>query len=237
MSDAPHLDEAAQEAILASMPSYQREARRTGVPSLGVGLIYPIDEKDITIQDFELPAWYPRAYGLDTGWNWTAALWVALDRETDVLYIYAAYKRAQAEPPSHADAIKSRGSWIPGVGDCADINRYDGTQFLKIYRDLGLLLELPDKRSVEANVHAVYTRMVTGRLKIFRSLEIVFDEQRMYRREETPDGLSAKIVRQNDHLMACLQYLVKSGIRVMKTKVEAEPDRTPFLNARASAWT
>src|SRR5436190_12404327 len=115
MSDVPHLDEAAQEAILASMPAYQREARRTGVPSLGIGLVYPIDEKDITVQDFELPAYYPRGYGLDTGWNWTAALWGALDRETDVLYVYAAYKRAQAEPPSHAEAIKSRGSWIPGV--------------------------------------------------------------------------------------------------------------------------
>ena len=83
MSDVPHLDEAAQEAILASMPAYQREARRTGVPSLGIGLIYPIDEAAITIQDFELPSYYPRGYGLDTGWNWTAALWGALDRETD----------------------------------------------------------------------------------------------------------------------------------------------------------
>jgi len=232
MSDAPHLDEAAQEAILASMPVYQREARRTGVPSLGVGLVFPIDEKDITVQDFELPAYYPRAYGMDTGWNWTAALWGALDRETDVLYVYAAYKRAQAEPPSHADAIKSRGSWIPGVGDCADINRYDGIQFLKIYRDLGLHLELPDKRSVEANIHAVYTRMVTGRLKIFKSLEIVWDEFRLYRRDE-----EGKLVRQNDHLMASLQYLVKSGLRVMRTKVEAEPGRTPFLRSNASAWT
>jgi len=232
MGDVPHLDEAAQEAILASMPAYQREARRTGVPSLGVGLVFPIDEKDITIQDFELPAWYPRAYGMDTGWNWTAALWGALDRETDVLYVYAAYKRAQAEPPSHADAIKSRGSWIPGVGDCADINRYDGQQFLKIYRDLGLLLELPDKRSVEANIHEVYTRMVTGRLRLFKSLAIVFDELRMYRRDE--DG---KIVRQNDHLMACLQYLCRSGIRVLKTKLEAEPGRTPYLRPSASAWT
>ena len=236
MSDVPHLDEAAQEAILASMPAYQREARRTGVPSLGIGLVYPIDEKDITIQDFELPAWYPRAYGMDSGWNWTAAIWGALDRETDVLFIYAAYKRAQAEPPSHADAIKSRGSWIPGVGDCADLDRYDGQSFLKIYRDLGLLLELPDKRSVEANLHAVYTRMVTGRLKIFRSLAIVFDELRMYRREDNGDEYG-KIVKQNDHLMDSMAYLVKSGIRVMRTKLEAEPGRTPFLQRGTSAWT
>src|SRR5439155_26211674 len=123
-----------------------------------------------------------------------------------------------------------RGSWIPGVSDCADINRTDGQQFLKIYRELGLQLELPDKRSVEANLHAVYTRMVTGRLKIFRSLEIVWDELRMFRRDE--DG---KVVKSNDHLMDAMAYLVKSGVRVMRTKVEAEPGRTPFLQRATAA--
>src|SRR5207247_9523173 len=104
MSDVPHLDEAAQEAILASMPVYQREARRTGVPSLGIGLVYPIDEKDITIQDFDLPPYYPRAYGLDPGWNSTRAVWGALDRETDVLLVHAAHDRGQPERPAHAAA-------------------------------------------------------------------------------------------------------------------------------------
>src|SRR5437764_14148913 len=86
MGDVPHLDEEAQEAILASMPAYQREARRTGVPSLGVGLIYPIDEKEIRVQDFDIPPYFPRAYGMDSGWNSTAALWGALNRENDILF-------------------------------------------------------------------------------------------------------------------------------------------------------
>ena len=232
MSDVPHLDEAAQEAILASMPSYQREARRTGVPSLGIGLVYPIAENEIRVQDFEIPPYYPRAYGLDTGWNWTAAIWGALNRENDILYICDVYKRSQAEPPSHAAAIRAKGAWIAGVGDCADIDRYDGRKFLEIYRDLGLHLELPDKRSKEANIHEVFTRMVTGRLKVFASLAPFWDEFRTYHRDE-----EGKIVKQNDHLCDALAYLVKSGLRIMKTKVEAEPDPTPYVRHRESSWT
>jgi hypothetical protein len=233
MDDVPHLSKEAQDSVLDAAAAYQREARRTGVPSLGSGAIFPIDERDITVADFQIPAHYPRGYALDSGWNWTAALWGARNLETDVVYVYDAYKRGQAEPPSHAEAIKGRGAWIPGVGDCADINRYDGVQFLQIYRTLGLVLDLPDKRSVEANIHEVYVRLTTGRLKFFKSLAILFDEFRVYRRDE-----NGKIVRDNDHLMACLQYLCKSCVRLMKTRAECE-FRPAFYGPsnNRSAWT
>jgi hypothetical protein len=86
--------------------------------------------------------------------------------------VYDVYKRGLAEPPVHAEAIKARGRWIPGVGDAADISRYDGQQFLEIYRKLGLLLQLQDTRSVEANIHEVWTRSSTGRLKVFETMPL-----------------------------------------------------------------
>lgn len=54
----------------------------------------------------------------DQGAGWTAATWLALDRETQTL-LYDCYKRQQGEPAIHAGAIKARGEWIPGVGDAA----------------------------------------------------------------------------------------------------------------------
>jgi phage terminase large subunit-like protein len=230
--DAPHLDEETKAKYWRSIPPHQRKARTEGVPDLGAGAIYPIAEADITLKDFEIPAYYPRAFGMDTGWNWTAAVWGAMNLETDVLYIYDVYKHGQAEPPIHAAAIKARGRWIPGVGDAAAINSFDGRQFLKIYQDLGLNLQLPDKRSVEANIHEVWTRLSTGRLKIFESCMAWFEEFRLYRR-----NANGQIVRKNDHLQAATQYLCKSGIAKMVTEAETRPRLDPPYTPRVqSMW-
>src|SRR6185312_10905320 len=88
-SDAPHLTEAQKKELWESIPPYQRDARTKGIPQLGSGAIYPIAETDIVVDPFEIPVWWPRAYGLDVGWNRTAAIWAAIDRETDTAYLYA----------------------------------------------------------------------------------------------------------------------------------------------------
>ena len=223
MDDVPHLTKEAQEAILAGMPVHQREARRTGVPSLGSGAIFPILESEIAIDDFPIPEHWPRGFGMDTGWNFTAGVWGTRNREADIVYVYDVYKQSEEKPSVHADAFKSRGSWIPGAGDCADINRMDGEQFLATYRRLGLDLVLPDKRSKEANILEVWLRLTTGRLKIFKSCMAWWDEFRLYRRDE-----NGKIVKANDHVMDATQYLIKTALNRMKVK--------PALKNAAQAW-
>jgi len=246
MASVPHLTEEARKAILASTPLHQRAARETGVPSLGAGAIYPIDEGFITVADFEIPAWYPRSYGMDTGFKATAAAWMAYNLETGISYIYDCYKRGglaggtgyddpstfdHTEPILHAEAIKSRGAWIPGVADAAAIRTTDGKQYLHIYQSLGLNLELPDKRSIEANILATWIALSTGKLKVFKSCLAWFGEFRMYRRNE-----NGEVVRSNDHIMASTQYVVKAGLRLAKTKAMSEP--RPYIpqTVGASAW-
>lgn len=208
--DAPHLTKEQQDKLWSSIPEYQRDARSKGVPQLGSGAIYPIQEDIITVEDFEIPAWWPRAYALDVGWNCTAALWGAWDRQSDVLYLYSCYKRGKAEPATHVEAIKSRGRWIPGVIDPAatGASQIDGRRLANEYNRAGLHLSLADN-SVEAGIYAVFSRMSSGRLKVFRSLSPWFEEFRLYRRDE--DG---KIVKSNDHLMDDTRYLVMSGSSV-----------------------
>ena len=205
--DVPHLTPEMCAKMVASIKPYLRKARMEGLPSMGSGLIFPILEADITIRDFPIPDYYARCFGMDTGWNWTAGVWLALNRDTGVNYLYDVYKESQKEPPVHAEGFKSRGAWIPGAGDCADINRMDGQQFLKIYLGLGLNVELPDKRSKEANIQAVFLLLCTGKLKIFASCVKWFEEFRLYRRDE-----NQKVVKENDHLMDATQYGVKSGL-------------------------
>ena len=235
--DAPHLTREQKDAMLLEFPIHQRDARSKGIPALGSGVIYPIPEGDIRVAPFEVPDSWPRAYALDidAGAGWTAALWGAHDRTSNVYYIYDCYKRSHAEPVIHAEAIKARGKWIPGVADAAAllVTAGDVEQMLSVYRRLGLDIVLP-KKGVEAAIFQVWELLSAGRLKVFASCEAFFEEFRLYRR----DG-KGRIVKQHDHLCDCLSYLVVTGFPRAKTKpVKDDPmhDRGLSFEARALSW-
>ena len=213
-NDVPHIPPQEKKDLLRTIPPYQRDARTKGIPQLGRGAIYPIEESEITCEAFKIPRHWPRAYSLDVGWKRTAALWGALDREVDCWYLYAEYYRGHAEPSIHASAIKGRGEWIPGCIDPAARGRgqKDGEQLAQSYRDLGLDLALAD-HSVEVGIFDVYERLSTGRLKVFTLLRNWLAEYRIYRRDEL-----GRIVKAADHLMDCTRYLVRTGPEIMMTE-------------------
>jgi hypothetical protein len=228
--DVPHLDERTKRELLASTPPHLRDARSKGIPSLGAGAIYPVEESEIVCPDMPIPDHWPRAYALDVGWNRTAAVWGALDREADVLYLYAEHYRGQAEPSIHADAIKARGDWINGVIDPAARGRSqaDGEQLFQKYVDLGLRLT-PAINAREAGIYEVWTRLSTGRLKVFASMRSWLAEYRIYRRDER-----GHIVKENDHLMDTTRYLVMSGIA--EARVKPVPKSTTSRNHGTTGW-
>ena len=217
--DAPHLTQDQKEAMLASIPAWQRAARSKGTPSLGSGAIYQVPEEEVTVKGFDIPKHWPRAYALDVGWNRTAALWGALDQESQTLYAYDEYYRGQAEPSVHAAAIRKRGDWMKGVVDPAARGRSqtDGRQLLQLYQDLGLDIEKADN-AVEAGIYAVWERLSQGRLKFFSHCANLLSEYRLYRRDE-----KGNVVKRSDHLCDCLRYLVMSGLE----RASTEPDITP----------
>lgn len=214
--DVPHLDEQTKAELLKGIPPYQRDARTRGVPQLGAGAIYPIAETDLAVSDFDIPKHWPRAYGMDVGWNKTAAVWGARDNQAGVIYLYSEHYRGQAEPILHADAIKSRGEWIPGAIDPAADGRsqIDGRRLLEIYRGYGLDVQKADN-AVEAGIYAVWQLMSSGKLKIFKSLSNWFNEFRTFQRDT-----NGRIVDDHKyHLMACTRYFVMSG----RERMRAEP--------------
>jgi hypothetical protein len=208
--DAPHLTEAAKKELWESIPPYQRDARSKGIPQLGSGAIFPVPESDIVVDPFDIPGWWPRSYGLDVGWNRTAAVWQATDRETDTVYLYSEHYRGQAEPSIHAEAIRSRGAWMCGVIDPASRGRgqKDGEQLYQNYLDLGLIISKAEN-GVEAGLFDVWQRLSTGRLKVFRTLQHWLSEYRLYRRDE-----KGHVVKKEDHLMDATRYLIVSGLHV-----------------------
>ena len=207
-SNTPHISSEAAAAMLASYLPHERDARTRGVPSLGSGAIYPVAESDFVIEPFKLPAWYEYAFALDVGWKRTAALWGARDPETDVLYLWSEHYQGEEKPVVHAQAIRARGDWIPGVIDPAARGRQqgDGERLMEQYAELGLELTRANN-AVSAGIYEVWTRLSTGRLKVFSNLLNFLMEIRIYRRDE-----NGKIVKENDHAVDALRYLVMSGL-------------------------
>lgn len=203
--DAPHLTKEQKDQLWASIPPHERQARAQGIPSIGVGLIYAVDLSAIFVDPFEVPKHYVRGFGLDVGWNRTAAVFGALDRDSDALYIYSEHYQGEQQPAVHASAIKARGK-MTGFIDPASRGRsqIDGRKLLQMYRDEGLSL-LEADNAVETGIFEVYQRLTTGRLFIFNTLTNLRSELSMYHRDK-----KGAVVKKNDHLMDAMRYLCMS---------------------------
>ncbi len=208
IDDAEHYTPEDRARIIASYPAHEREARTKGVPSLGSGRVFPIEEELIRCEPFTIPSHWVQLGGLDFGWDHpTAAACLAWDRDADVIYLTKGYRQREATPIVHAAAVKPWGLWLPwawphdGNNDTAA-----GTNLATQYRDQGLLM-LPERatfedgsNSVEAGVTEMLDRMQTGRFKVFSNVGEFFEEFRLYHRK---DG---KIVKERDDLISATRY-------------------------------
>lgn len=225
--DVPHLTEADKKRVLATMLPYQIAARTKGEPSLGAGAIYPIPEDDIKVAPFFVPNTWPRGYGLDVGWNRTAAGFFTQDIGSGIYYLYDEHYMSAGEPASHAMGIRARGEYLVGVIDPAANGRsqIDGRRLIDVYRGLGLNLE-PADNAVEAGLMTVWQLMISGRFKVFSTCENWFREFRKYHRDE-----KGNIVKVSDHHLDQTRYFLHSGREHMKVapqkkaRIDGEPGR------------
>lgn len=220
--DAPWLSEDAKKRMLDDTLPHLKEARSKGIPAMGSGNIYPIPIEDITVEPFPIPDYYERLYALDVGWNKTAALWAARNPDTDVIYIYDEHYQGESAPATHAEAIKARGAWIPGVIDPASRGRsqIDGLKLMTLYRDM--LVELyPAKNEVDSGITNTFNRLASGKLKVFSNLKNFQREYMLYRRD-----VNGKIIKEHDHLMDALRYIVNNYVRgLSKQSLKAQENK------------
>jgi hypothetical protein len=178
---------------------------------MGSGNVYPVALEDILVEPFSIPDNWPRMYGLDVGWNRTAAVWGALDPATDTIYLYDEHYMGKEMPPVHAYSIKSRGDWLHGAIDPAAHGRsqVDGKALIQNYKDLGLLI-FPAKNEVESGIQNAYQRLVSRRLKVFKTMINWQKEYMLYRRDK-----NGKIVKEDDHLMDATRYVMNNMERMI----------------------
>lgn len=209
IEDALHYTPEQRSAIIASYPSHEREARARGVPTMGSGRVFPIDEEFVKCAAFEIPDHWPQIAGIDFGWDHpSAGARVAWDRDSDILYVIAAHRAREQTPLMFAGAVKAWGAWLPWAWphDGLQHDKGSGEQLAHQYRIQGLKM-LAERATfddgsngLEAGVTEMLDRMQTGRLKVFAHLTDWFEEFRLYHRK---DGL---IVKSNDDLISATRY-------------------------------
>lgn len=219
IDDVDHYSDEEKRRIIESYPAHEREARAKGIPTLGSGRIFPVEEGAIKVAPFAIPAHWPRINGLDFGWDHpTAAVQLAWDRDADCIYVHKAHRMREATPVIHAATVKAWGAWVPTAWphDGLQHDKGSGEQLAKQYASAGLLM-LKDRATfedgsngVEAGLMDMLERMQTGRWKVFSNLDEWFQEFRLYHRK---DG---KVVKVMDDLM-CLhpdtEVITDSGVR------------------------
>lgn len=221
LNDAEHYSEEQRAQILARYPLHEREARAYGNPIMGSGLVFPVPASSIMETPIQIPAHWPRIAGLDLGWDHpTAAVWLAIDRDTDTVHVYDEYKMREQTPVVHAAAIRFRGAWVPMAwphdGQQADLG--SGRIIAQQYREQGVNMlkshaTHPAERgkkegtggySLEAGVMAMLDRMQTGRFKVSNTLTQWLEEYSTYYRE---DG---KIIKRGDDLLSATRVAIMS---------------------------
>ena len=214
-----HLSEAVMEQILSAYSPHEREMRRYGRPSIGSGLIFPVDEEKIIIDPIAIKDHWPRIAAIDFGWDHpTAVVWCAVDRDEDVFYVYDCHRESKASPSIHAQAIRSRPHFIP-IAYPHDGNRRDSMGnpgLADQYRNLGCnfllqhfsnppaLGENKGSNSIEEGLMAMLQSMEAGNFKVFSTLSSWFEEFRMYHRK------GGKVVPFRDDLMSATRYAFQS---------------------------
>ncbi len=164
--------------LWAAFPPHEREARAKGIPMLGSGRIFPIDEETIKCEPIQIPHIWPRIIGIDLGYDHPfAAVCLAWDRDHDTVYVTHAYRERQATPIQHAAAIRSwHMTWCPVAypHDAFQHDKGSGAQLAELYREQGL--RMLDEHAqweeggygVEAGIADILDRMETSRWKVWR---------------------------------------------------------------------
>jgi len=207
--DIPWMSDDAKREILDSTPPHLRATVSQGIPTVGDGAVYRIPLEMVVLnqnQTFVIPPHYKKIYGMDVGWNRTAAVFGALDPDTDTLYIYAEHYVEHQPPEVHAARIKGIAQdWMPGAIDPAAGKSKDayGDDLLKMYQKLGLRVRAANN-SVESGIMKVSSMLTQGKLKFFPNTYNLQNEYLTYHRD---DG---NIVKENDHALDALRYLVVS---------------------------
>lgn len=213
-NDCPHLgeqDKAELRRAFAARP-HELKARELGIPVLGSGAVFPVNEADLIIDPIPIPDSWPQIAGMDFGWDHPfAATTIAWDRDKDCLYVTRDFRQSQTTPAMAKIALAAWDGWLPWAWphDGLQHDKGSGEALAAQYKSHGFDT-LPEQASfsefegggngLEAGIAQMLDRMQTGRWKVFSTCAYWIEEFRIYHRK---DGL---IVKERDDTISASRY-------------------------------
>lgn len=225
--DVDHYTDEEKAQIVESYPEHEREARAQGIPILGSGRIFPVAKEKIVVDPFEIPRHWVQIGGLDFGWDHPqAGARIAYDRDEDVIYVFGEYREKETTPEIAAITLRQWGDWLKWAWphDGYQHDKGSGKQLAAQYKAAGLSMldehatHPEGGNGVEAGLMDMLDRMRTGRLKVFSTCPMWFEEFLLYHRK---DG---KVVKLIDDLMSATRY----AIMMLRFATVHEPKHQPI---------
>jgi len=218
MDDAPHMTEEMREKALRRYPDHERATRASGDIMQGMGRVFDVADSVVACTPFTIPDYWKHIMGLDLGHGQsesahpTAAVWMAVDPDHDILYVYRTYRIKGGNVPTHASALRSQGSIpISWPADAWAGDKNSGTAVKDLYKAQGCFM-LPSHAkwedgsvSVAAGIVHLQQRIEAGTFKVFTTCPDWFEEFRGYHTDE-----NNKIVALNDDLLSATRYALMS---------------------------
>ena len=112
IADTDHMSDEDRERLISKYENHPlAEARLHGRPVRGAGLIYTMPDEYLYVNDFEIPRHWKKIIGLDFphGVGTFAAVKMAYDEDTDIVYLTGEYKESDQEFPTYVHRLLNMG--------------------------------------------------------------------------------------------------------------------------------
>lgn len=210
--DVPHLSEEDKRQMCVGLLPHEIEARRTGLPSMATGLIYPFLEKDILVKPFDLEWHNPGIIGLDVAFTApTAGGFLRYDTASRTTYLVDEHYMERQPTSVHVSAIKRKFGCYPiRIDPSANRKERDGETIIKEYREeFGPDWEVKNaNNAVYAGISKLYSAMAEGRFKVFTNCRHWIEEWQNYVWDDSKVNSEGQFMprKKDDHLMDAGRY-------------------------------
>jgi hypothetical protein len=194
-----------------TMPYWKFAMFHLGRYEKPLGVIYDSFHEDTQVIDrFAVPEEWFYYTGHDFGSNNTAAVGLAQDPQTGLMYVTWEYHPGPKSPAGHAQAWKDWGQGKHIMGRFGGSHQEEEQR--NLYTAAGWPISEPPVRTVEAGIEKVYSWLARNQVFVFRDCHEFLEEILTYSRELDDNYAVTDIIQDKSrfHLMDSFRYLLGS---------------------------
>jgi len=177
------------------------------------GLVYAdFDTIKNVVEPFDIPLGWRRFIGVDWGFNNpSAAMWIAVDPDDGTYYAYREYKKKGLAASELAPELSRMSIDEPIWKIYVDPSAADLKKELRRYFPAAVSDNTDN--NVMNGIGSVIVAFKKGKLKIFNNMTETFKELQSYRWKTNNDLILDEPVKEDDHLMDAMRYVVHSTMK------------------------